>query len=137
MKLLACGGRDFGTTARERFALRDVLDLWHQRRPITTLIHGAARGADTLAGEWAEAKGVGVHAFPVYPAQWEAWARAGKPSPSPGSARNGRMLAEGRPDAVLAFPGGVGTADMVSRARAAGVPVALVVMTEEGWEVTR
>jgi predicted Rossmann-fold nucleotide-binding protein len=33
------------------------------------------------------------------------------------------MLAEGRPDAVIAFPGGKGTADMVRKARAAGLPV--------------
>jgi len=33
------------------------------------------------------------------------------------------MLAEGEPDAVLAFPGGRGTADMVRRAKRAGVPV--------------
>lgn len=126
-----CGGREFGKTAPERFVLRDVLDLWHQRRPITTLIHGAARGADTLAGEWAEAKGVGVHAFPVHPAQWEAQGKAA------GHLRNARMLAEGRPDAVLAFPGGRGTADMVAKARAAGVPVALVVMGDAGWTVQR
>lgn len=31
------------------------------------------------------------------------------------------MLSEGRPDLVVAFPGGKGTADMVRRARAAGV----------------
>ena len=131
MKLLVCGGRDFGTTAQERFALRDVLDLWHQRRPITTIIHGAARGADFLAGGWAEMKGLSVHAYPVYPAQWEAQGKAA------GHLRNARMLAEGRPDAVLAFPGGVGTADMVAKARAAGVPVALVVMGDAGWTVQR
>jgi hypothetical protein len=137
VRLLVCGGRDFGTTAPERFALRDVLDLWHQRRPITTLIHGAARGADTLAGEWAVAKAVPVDPHPVAHHEWEAWRAAGRPSPSPGSARNARMLAEGRPGAVLAFPGGTGTADMVRKARAAGVPVALVVVNEKGWEVTR
>jgi len=123
-----CGGREFGKTTPERFALRDVLDLWHQRRPITTLIHGAARGADTLAGEWTVAKAVPVE---VYPAQWDVDGKAAGPR------RNARMLAEGRPGAVLAFPGGAGTADMVAKARAAGVPVALVVVNEKGWEVTR
>jgi len=33
------------------------------------------------------------------------------------------MLKDGRPDIVLAFPGGTGTADMMRRARAAGVRV--------------
>lgn len=31
------------------------------------------------------------------------------------------MLTDGQPDLVVAFPGGRGTADMVRRARAAGV----------------
>ena len=37
--------------------------------------------------------------------------------------RNERMIVEGKPDLVIAFSGGEGTADLVSRARAAGVPV--------------
>lgn len=42
-----------------------------------------------------------------------------------GPIRNQRMLDEGKPDLVVAFPGGRGTADMVRRAKAAGVPVRL------------
>jgi hypothetical protein len=33
------------------------------------------------------------------------------------------MLDEGKPDLVIAFPGGRGTADMVKKARRAGVEV--------------
>lgn len=33
------------------------------------------------------------------------------------------MIFEGKPDLVVAFPGGAGTADMVSRARRAGIDV--------------
>jgi ABC-type branched-subunit amino acid transport system substrate-binding protein len=33
------------------------------------------------------------------------------------------MIREGKPDAVVAFPGGRGTADMVRQARAAGIEV--------------
>ena len=33
------------------------------------------------------------------------------------------MLTDGKPDAVLAFPGGRGTQDMIRRAMRAGVPV--------------
>ena len=36
---------------------------------------------------------------------------------------NQQMLDIGKPDLVLAFPGGSGTADMVAKARAAGVGV--------------
>lgn len=48
------------------------------------------------------------------------WEQCGRQA---GPLRNARMLAEGRPDAVIAFPGGKGTADMVRKARAAGLPV--------------
>src|SRR5262249_62369122 len=40
---------------------------------------------------------------------------------SGGSKRNQQMLEEGKPDLVLAFPGGRGTADMVRRAQEAGI----------------
>jgi ABC-type Fe3+-hydroxamate transport system substrate-binding protein len=33
------------------------------------------------------------------------------------------MIEEGKPDLVVAFPGGRGTADMVAKAEAAGIPV--------------
>ena len=53
----------------------------------------------------------------VYPANWEEFGKRA------GLIRNARMLTEGKPERVLAFPGGRGTADMVSRAREAGVEV--------------
>lgn len=53
----------------------------------------------------------------AYPADWR---RDGK---SAGYRRNRRMLSEGRPDLVIAFPGGPGTAHMVEIAEKAGVPV--------------
>lgn len=40
-----------------------------------------------------------------------------------GPLRNQRMLEEGKPDLVVAFPGGGGTKDMVRRAAKAGVPI--------------
>jgi hypothetical protein len=53
----------------------------------------------------------------VYPADWAKHGRAASPI------RNQQMLDEGRPNLVVAFPGGRGTADMVRRARSAGVEV--------------
>jgi hypothetical protein len=43
-----------------------------------------------------------------------------------GPIRNQRMLVEGKPDLVVAFPGGKGTAGMVTLARNAGVDVIMV-----------
>jgi hypothetical protein len=51
------------------------------------------------------------------PADWKAHGRAAGPI------RNQRMIDEHRPELVVAAPGGRGTADMVRRARAAGIEV--------------
>ncbi|QOR55749.1 MAG: hypothetical protein YHS30scaffold667_45 [Phage 65_10] len=106
MRALVCGGRTFSDAA----ALDRALGLL----PITLLIHGGAPGADRLAGDWAHAHGV---PYRVYFAEWNKHGR------SAGGLRNTRMLVEGKPDVVVAFPGGYGTANMVRQARAAGVPV--------------
>jgi hypothetical protein len=73
--------------------------------------------ADTLAVEWATNRGV---PFDVYMADWESLGRKAGPI------RNQRMLVEGKPDLVVAFPGGNGTAGMVALARNAGVDVIMV-----------
>jgi hypothetical protein len=81
---------------------------------IELLIHGAARGADSLAAAWAHdchVPQLGVRA------DWNKHGRAAGPI------RNQIMLDEGKPHLVIAFPGGTGTADMVRRARAAKVRV--------------
>ena len=105
-RALVCGGRDFADYA---FVER-VLDYYSP----TVVIHGCARGADSLADQWAFA-----HLIPVerYPADWRKHGKAAGPI------RNAEMLHEGKPDVVIAFPGGVGTAHMVKIARAKGVQV--------------
>lgn len=133
MRVIVCGGRNCGVVpavyapavARglfadvvrrahmERVALRAFLDGVHGTWPITLLIHGGAHGADTLAGEWARDNGIPVQ---VVPAEWDTHGKAAGPI------RNRAMLALS-PDAVIAAPGGRGTADMVKQARRAGVPV--------------
>jgi len=75
---------------------------------------GNAPGADRIAGYWARRNKIDNLKFPA------DWDRHGN---SAGPIRNGRMLAEGKPDLVLAFPGGEGTKNMVRQARAAGVPI--------------
>jgi len=111
MRVLVCGGRDFS----DRTLLKATLD----HLAPSVVISGGARGADALAAEWAEATGWnvgGVH-LEEFPADWTAHGKAAGPI------RNQQMLDEGKPDLVVAFPGGRGTADMVRRARAAGVEV--------------
>ena len=86
----------------------------HARDPITVLIHGNATGADTLAMRWAVARRVSHLPFE---ADWQIHGDLAGPI------RSRRMLVEGIPDRVLAFPGGEGTRNMVFQAKRAGVPV--------------
>ncbi|BCP56271.1 hypothetical protein K32_48880 [Kaistia sp. 32K] len=109
MKLLVCGGRDF----MDRNIVFEVLDGVHAKRRIEVIIHGCARGADRLAGQWAKARG-------VLCAEVEAhWAAHGKGA---GPRRNRAMLSLG-PDGVVAFPGGDGTLNMIRIAEEAGIKV--------------
>lgn len=110
MRILVCGGRNFSDAA----ACYRMLDRIHRERGIDVIIEGNARGADRLAGYWARKHGVENLKFP---ADWKAHGHKAGPI------RNAAMLADGRPDAVMAFPGGRGTADMVRRAREAEIPV--------------
>ena len=108
--LLVCGGRDY----TDREAAFAALDRADQKRHIEAVVHGGQRGADALAAEWAIAH---RRRELRYDADW-----AGR-GPAAGPERNARMLEKGLPDGVCAFPGGRGTADMIRRAEAAGLPV--------------
>ena len=110
MRVLVCGGRDF----MDRSWLFRELDALRSSRGVTAIISGCAPGADTLGIEWAEARGIEVARFA---ADWNTHGRAAGPI------RNQQMLDEGKPELVVSFPGGRGTADMVRRARTAGIEV--------------
>lgn len=114
MRILVCGGRDFN----DRGLFAQTMNPF-KPQPLSEcaehiIIHGGAPGADTLAFEWVETFGGRQR---VFPADWQKHGKAAGPI------RNQRMLDEGKPNLVIAFPGGRGTADMVRRARAAGIEV--------------
>ncbi len=110
MRVLVTGGRAYGDADRV-FA---VLDKLHHDACIDVIIEGGAKGADNCAAGWAIARSVPTERFEA------AWENHGSFA---GPMRNTRMLTEGKPDLVIAFPGGRGTADMVRKARKAGVDV--------------
>lgn len=124
MRLLICGSRDW---ADRKLMLQAMLTLSKD----TTIIHGAARGADTIAAEIAIALGLSIDLPPTttrplggYPAHWHKLGRRAGPE------RNTRMLVEGKPDQVWAFHDDIwheskGTRDMANQAIEAGVPVVL------------
>ena len=103
MKVLVCGGRNY----QDRGRVFDVLDFLFEYELPEFVIHGAAAGADSLAGEWA--REVGAQEV-ICPANWKLW------GPRAGYMRNAAMLAL-LPELVVAFPGGKGTANMVKLAR--------------------
>ena len=110
MRVIVCGGRDFA----DRTGLYAALDRFRSLHGITCVIQGAAPGADTLAYDWAADRRVMVINEPAMRKKY------GK---SAGPKRNQHMIDAHKPNAVIAFPGDVGTADMIKRAKAAGIPV--------------
>lgn len=109
MKVLVCGGREYW----DAYRVFTVLDALHREVGITKIVNGDAPGADRLSSLWAVLAGIAVDR---YPALWEKDGRR-----AAGPIRNQRMLDQEQPDMVVAFPGGTGTADMVRKARRAGV----------------
>lgn len=139
MRVLVCGGRDFGDLAslkhdrtHPKWAQKEKEYLFIQAKlselllveptddnmmgypdDLPIIISGAARGADSAGVDWAVVNWLD---FIEYPADWSLGKRAGY-------VRNKKMLEEGKPDLVIAFPGGRGTENMKSLAREAGVKV--------------
>lgn len=129
-RVMVTGGRDYP----DKVAVWTELNRVHAARGVDVLICGMCpTGADRHALTWATTVGVPVAEF--RPA-WHDIHRAGavirtrrdgtKYDAAAGPARNQRMVSEGLPTLVLAFPGGDGTADAIKRARAAGLEPELV-----------
>lgn len=77
------------------------------------VVHGGCTGADSLADRWCKSRGKVSTA--VYP-NWDLGKIAGP-------IRNNRILAEFKPEAIVAFPGHTGTLDMVTKAKTLGTRV--------------
>lgn len=112
MKILVTGGRAFNNQR----AVFDALTRLDGELPggIDFVIQGGAEGADKHARLWACANERPCATFHAH------WSTLGKAA---GVLRNEWMLEFGKPDIVIAFPGGKGTAHMVRTARAAGINV--------------
>lgn len=115
MRVLVCGSRDW----TDYGMIDRVLNGFAQNSPTPiTVVHGAAKGADSLAGLWARNNGCTEE---PHPADWRGQGKMAGPL------RNKLMLDTGV-DRVLAFKDGFslsmrhgGTEHMVSIAIAAGV----------------
>lgn len=88
MKILVCGDRNWKNADVIRRVLHTI------QHDVTLLVHGAARGADSLAAQEAENLHIPTKAFPA------DWDKHGKPA---GVIRNITMFKETSPDLVIAF----------------------------------
>lgn len=117
MRIIVCGGRDFLSKAVV-FAGLDLVNEWIE--PITHVIEGGQRtksrrmtvgGADFWGNRWADERGIRCT---TVNADWPRWGGQA------GHIRNAAMLRL-KPAAVVGFPGGPGTANMLDLARRDGV----------------
>lgn len=110
-KVLICGSRDYSDEKK----IERVISYLPKG---TVVIHGAAKGADSIAGKIAEEVGLKVES---YPADWKKYSKAAGPI------RNRKMVVEGKPDLVIAFYSNKkeskGTKNMVFQANKEGIPV--------------
>jgi hypothetical protein len=113
MKVLICGDREW-------LNAKKIADRVKKLPAGTTVIHGACRGADRIAGNAAFNHGLTVREFP---AQWKRYGLAAGPI------RNQRMLDE-NPDLVIAFHSNLaesrGTANMLKKAKEKGVEIEII-----------
>lgn len=117
LRLLVCGSRDYYDTNR----MTSILCQIHEKRPVTFLCQGMARGADKMARDWATMRGVPVEDYPVD-------TRIDGPWPAAGIRRNIRMGTLFKPNGAVAFFGpnytGSGTMHMANWCKKNGVPIA-------------
>jgi YspA, cpYpsA-related SLOG family len=109
MRLIICGGRHF----RDMALVERELTRINAARPIDVLVHGGSAGIGMPVEAWGQEHDVHIVRYP--------------PCRTPGRNSDARrdmfMLSDGRPDAMLAFPGGRRTKALVQMAEAQGIPV--------------
>lgn len=114
MMLVVTGSRNW----TDKALLVKTLDDIHVRYNVVALLHGGASGADGLAGQWAQQRGVPEIIIPYA----SFYGKKG------GTIRNGWLLDFGRPDLVVAFPTeqSVGTWNCVTQAKERGLNIRIV-----------
>lgn len=108
MRLAVTGGRDHVPTPAEL----SVFDVLWAALGALTLVHGDARGVDRLVAAYVARTHPSARVM-VFPANWQTHGR------SAGHKRNTAMLRSGV-EALIAFPGGRGTANCVQQAQRLG-----------------
>lgn len=120
IRLLVCGGPDF----RDADRLDAVLSRLLAERGLHCIIQSGGPGAASLAREWARANRVPVRSFAFDRRRARGSTGVDQIAPRmPASARAVEMIEIGMPTAVVAFPGGGTTEEIVRLAQRAKLPV--------------
>jgi hypothetical protein len=117
VRVIVTGSRRWTNPALIEAALDRIAPIYGDR---LVIVHGAARGADTIARAWAIRNGI---RHEPHPAKWNE--HRGQLGGNPaGVIRNQEMVDAGA-HLVIAFPlaGGRGTQDCMARAEQAHIPV--------------
>lgn len=121
-RVIVCGGRYY----KNQDHVFSELNQMHVRQAIGLVIHGGAEGADDLADAWAVVTGIKTDPHPIPKWAWQIFGKCCGPK------RNSYMLSDHcKPQAVIAFPGGAGTANIIAQAQDAGLPVTQVPRLDE------
>jgi hypothetical protein len=126
VKIIVTGSRD---CSDEDFIFETLSNLYEEMdaEDEFIVVHGGARGADSIAGRWVRIMQDDYRVFEeVFLANWDLYGKAA------GHMRNAEMVNNGA-DLVVAFPkdgaGNRGTNNCIATAMKAGIPVR--VFTEE------
>lgn len=127
LRLVVTGSRDFRSERLVREYIFEAIETWRKESKDAryarldwssyqhvTLIHGKARGFDTLAASVGEACGMRVVGIG---ADWN-----GPIGRDAGTSRNWQLIIEGNPNYGLVGPGEYGTGHMQGALRSSGVP---------------
>lgn len=138
MRILVCGGRDFANpkpydhSPENKKAMDEYIFVQRTLDKIAceyselfnpddnwlpsdlVIISGGAKGVDSAAADWAIVNWINPE---IYKPNWFKFKKVA------GLIRNQQMLKKGKPDLVVAFPGGRGTNHMVGISKKAGVKV--------------
>lgn len=118
MRVIVTGGRQYADPAH---VWRTLDNIDRDLDQIRCVIDGASDdvtgpyvGADYWGHQWALAR---TRPAMRYHADWRTYGRAAGPI------RNQRMIDDGKPHLIVAFPGGNGTHNMIALAEKAGIEV--------------
>jgi hypothetical protein len=119
--MIICGGRRYNDREAMAHHVARAAMMELESGHCLSIVHGGAKGADTLAGDAADELGLRTE---VFEADW------GQHGRSAGHVRNQEMARHlvaarkrGAKVCVVAFPGGVGTENMRTTAKKVGISV--------------